>query len=88
MSNAMEMINRCVLHQGGGPQWLDEQDALGNYARRVFGPDSVVAASRKPFVFDPEPVTHSTLARWAMNLPPADTVIENLAEPTRKEFQE
>ena len=81
--NAFPQIVRCTLGQGGGPAYLDEMDSRAAYAARVFG-DSVLAKEWRPVVLEPEPppVTHSTLARWALNL----SVVKELAEPTREEI--
>lgn len=80
--NAFPQIVRCTLGQGGGQGYIAELDAAASHARRVFGPDSVVAAARIPPVEPEPPVTHSTLARWALNL----SVVKELAEPTRQEI--
>ena len=82
MASAWPQIVRCTLGQGGGPTYLDEMDTRAAYAARVFG-DSVLAREWKPVVLEPEPpVTHSTLAAWALNL----SVVKELAEPTREEL--
>jgi hypothetical protein len=55
--DSFPQVVRCVLGQGGGIGWLEEQNSLATYAKRVFGPDSVVATNYgairlEPVVFD------------------------------------
>lgn len=82
MADAFPMICRSVLGQGGGPHWLDEMAETASHAARLFGRHSVQARELAPVVLEPEPVTHSTLAAWALNL----SVVKELAEPTREEL--
>jgi hypothetical protein len=80
--NSMPMIVRCTLGQGGGQGYIAELNEAASHARRIFGPDSIVAAARIPPVEPEPPVTHSTLAAWALNL----SAVKELAEPTRGEL--
>jgi len=77
--NSIPMVIKCCLGQGCNRYPLDMVDAATNAQWEARMEASLTAALLS------EPVTHSTLATWALNLPVS--VVKDLAEPTRKDFQ-
>jgi len=45
MANAMPMIERCALGQGGGAAYLDHLDGIARRAEAIFGSTSAVATN-------------------------------------------
>ena len=79
MSDAIPMVIKCCLGQGCNRYPLDVRDPQADAAWERRMEASLTAALLS------EPVTHSTLATWALNLPV--TVVKELGEDTRKDFQ-